>query len=68
MGHKRAGTPPVYELLDRTGPDHEPVFTVRASVEGVEPTEGRGASKRVAEQRAAEAILLREGVWTAETA
>ncbi|WP_294644367.1 ribonuclease III [uncultured Aureimonas sp.] len=66
--HKRAGTPPVYELLDRTGPDHEPVFTVRASVEGVEPTEGRGASKRVAEQRAAEAILLREGVWTAETA
>ncbi|WP_279477915.1 ribonuclease III [Aureimonas sp. SK2] len=66
--HKRAGTPPRYELLDRSGPDHEPVFTVRAAIEGIEPAEGRGPSKRVAEQQAAEAILLREGVWEPEPA
>lgn len=61
--HKRAGTPPVYELVDRTGPDHEPVFTVRAVIEGVRPETASGSSKRSAEQGAAEAILLREGVW-----
>ncbi|WP_182085832.1 ribonuclease III [Aureimonas sp. ME7] len=61
--HKRSGAPPTYELLDRSGPDHEPVFTVRASVAKVVPAEGSGPSKRVAEQRAAEAILTREGVW-----
>ncbi|WP_061934202.1 ribonuclease III [Aureimonas sp. AU22] len=66
--HKRAGAPPAYELLDRSGPDHEPVFTVRAAIEGVAPAEGRGPSKRVAEQRAAEAILVREGVWEPEEA
>ncbi|RIY01340.1 ribonuclease III [Aureimonas flava] len=66
--HRRAGAPPAYELLDRSGPDHEPVFTVRATIPDVAPAEGRGPSKRVAEQRAAEVILLREGVWEPETA
>ncbi|WP_062211932.1 ribonuclease III [Aureimonas sp. AU12] len=61
--HKRTGMPPVYELVERSGPDHEPVFTVRATVREVEPATGRGRSKRIAEQDAAETILLREGVW-----
>lgn len=61
--HKRAGTPPVYDLVDRSGPDHEPTFVVRARVADVAPAEGRGRSKRIAEQEAAAAILLREGVW-----
>ncbi|KTR06158.1 ribonuclease III [Aureimonas ureilytica] len=64
--HKQAGVPPVYEQIERSGPDHEPVFTVRASVPNYEPAEGRGRSKRIAEQNAAEVILLREGVWQSE--
>ncbi|WP_019995728.1 ribonuclease III [Aureimonas ureilytica] len=61
--HKQAGVPPTYELIERSGPDHEPVFTVRACVPDRAPAEGRGRSKRIAEQNAAEVILLREGVW-----
>ncbi|WP_062016391.1 ribonuclease III [Aureimonas sp. AU4] len=61
--HKRAGSTPRYELVDRFGPDHEPVFRVRAVIPDVEPEEGQGRSKRIAEQEAAEAILRREGVW-----
>lgn len=66
--HKRTGAPPAYELVERSGPDHEPVFTVRAVIGGVAPETASGASKRAAEQRAAEAILLREGVWLAADA
>lgn len=62
--HKRSGKVPLYELLDRSGPDHDPIFTVRAAVEGVKPAEGRGKSRRAAEQEAAEALLKREGVWS----
>ncbi|WP_102867835.1 ribonuclease III [Pseudovibrio exalbescens] len=54
---------PVYEVIDRSGPDHAPVFNIRVCVEGIEPGEATGASKRVAEQSAAELILRREGVW-----
>ncbi|MDD7908364.1 MULTISPECIES: ribonuclease III [Pseudovibrio] len=54
---------PIYEVVDRSGPDHAPVFNIRVTVEGVDPGEACGASKRVAEQSAAELILRREGVW-----
>ena len=62
--HKRSGTPPLYEAVDRTGPDHDPIFTVRAVVPDLEPALGTGRSKRAAEQEAAAALLLREGVWS----
>ena len=64
--HKRSGKVPSYELVERQGPDHDPVFTVRATVDGVRPAEGRGKSKRAAEQVAAETLLRREGVWSAD--
>ncbi|MEF2071950.1 ribonuclease III [Consotaella aegiceratis] len=54
---------PHYEVVGRSGPDHDPVFTVRVSVDGTEPGEGQGRSKRLAEQEAASAVLVREGVW-----
>lgn len=60
--HRRSGKVPTYELLERTGPDHDPLFTVRASVEGAAPATGTGRSKRAAEQEAAAALLKREGV------
>lgn len=61
--HTRGTALPKYEIRDRSGPDHEPVFTVQATVEGVVPGEGQGRSRRLAEQAAAEAILIRESVW-----
>ncbi|GAB4234725.1 MAG: ribonuclease III [Methyloligellaceae bacterium] len=54
---------PHYRDVGRSGPDHAPHFTVEVSVEGVPPVRGEGKSKRVAEQAAARALLLREGVW-----
>jgi ribonuclease-3 len=34
-------------------------------IEGIAPERGQGANKREAEQAAALAVLLREGVWQA---
>jgi len=36
-------------------------------IDGVAPERGHGANKRAAEQAAALAMLLREGVWQAPT-
>jgi ribonuclease III len=57
---------PVYRDEGRIGPDHSPKFEVSAIVQGFEPAQANGKSKRVAEQAAAEALLRREGVWTEE--
>jgi ribonuclease III len=64
--HQAAGVTPAYQIASREGPDHDPIFTVRVTVAGFEPATGNGRSKREAEQAAATAILLREGVWTNE--
>lgn len=62
--HKKFGLTPSYEIVLRAGPDHAPEFTVRASVGELPTSEAKGASKREAEQAAAETILRREGVWS----
>jgi len=56
---------PTYVIEGREGPDHQPVFTVSLQVPGFEPATGKGSSRRAAEEAAASAFLLREGVWTA---
>jgi ribonuclease-3 len=48
--------PPQYRTVDKTGPDHKPVFTVEVSIEGGSAT-GKGASRRSAEQDAAQILL-----------
>ena len=48
---------PAYELVGVAGPDHDPVFTVAATVRGLPRTSAEGRSKRAAEQVAAEHIL-----------
>lgn len=48
---------PVYRETRREGPPHDPVFTVEVFVEGRNPAEGVGRSKRLAEQAAAERLL-----------
>ena len=54
---------PRYLEVAREGPDHAPRFTAEVQIEGVAPERGQGANKREAEQAAALALLLREGVW-----
>ncbi|MEN3793718.1 ribonuclease III [Fulvimarina sp. MAC3] len=64
--HQRGPEPPRYEVVDRSGPDHNPKFRIKVSIAGVESSEGEGASKRLAEQSAATAMLIREKVWKDE--
>lgn len=53
---------PVYRLVERTGPDHAPVFIISAELPGYDPVRGEGASKKLAEQKAARAFMTRENV------
>jgi ribonuclease-3 len=48
---------PEYEIADATGPAHEPRFTARVKVGGVDAAIGQGASKQAAQQAAALAAL-----------
>ncbi len=53
---------PKYTVVARKGPDHAPRFTAEVLISGRAPAQGEGASKRIAEQAAATALLTREGV------
>lgn len=53
---------PLYVEVARKGPDHAPRFTSEVRITGKDPARGEGASKRAAEQAAATALLVREGV------
>ncbi|WP_205839363.1 ribonuclease III [Neorhizobium huautlense] len=61
--HAKFGLTPSYRIDDRSGPDHDPRFTVTVEVPGVSPETGVDRSKRAAEQVAATRMLEREGVW-----
>lgn len=57
---------PKYKVVNRNGPDHEPLFSCEVVVTGVAPELGEGTSKRLAQQAAASALLRREGVWASD--
>jgi ribonuclease III len=61
--HARYGVAPTYRVDDRTGPDHDPKFTVTVLVSTLPPETGVERSKRAAEQLAASRLLIRLGVW-----
>ena len=52
---------PTYAVTDRSGPDHQPLFTVRVLVQGLEPAQAQGRSRQEAEKAAAAVLLHREG-------
>ena len=58
--HVKGFDAPVYEVVERVGPDHDPRFKVEVRVEGTESEVGEGRSKRGAEQDAASRLLARE--------
>lgn len=53
----RKMAPPRYDVLERSGPDHAPVFRIAARLEDGRTGEGVAPSKRNAEQAAAKALL-----------
>lgn len=55
--------PPSYVLVERTGPDHAPEFTIGVDLAGFERIEAIGPSKKIAEHRVAEQFLVRQKVW-----
>lgn len=57
----RGQRPPDYVDLDRTGPDHAPVFSVEARLEDGRAARGEASSKRAAQQAAAAALLANLG-------
>lgn len=48
---------PVYTVVHTEGPSHAPLFTIEVSVEGLAPVTASGASKRAAEQKAAQMLM-----------
>lgn len=55
---------PSYTEVERTGPHHNPLFRIEVALPDRAPAEGKGRSKRAAEQAAADAMLKREGIRT----
>jgi ribonuclease III len=49
---------PLYEVVETSGPGHDPRFKVSVRVEGLQLFYGQGVSKREAEKQAAEKVLV----------
>lgn len=54
--------PPDYKLANRDGPDHAPQFTIAVVINGFDQITAKGSSKKLAEHKAAELFLAREGI------
>jgi ribonuclease-3 len=52
--------PPVYRVVSRTGPDHQPNFTLEVSVRDDAPAVGVGGSLQSAQKAAALNLLIRQ--------
>ncbi len=57
MVQARGMPAPVYTTIDKSGPDHEPTFTIAVRVKGEKEEMAKGQSKREAGQQAATIML-----------
>lgn len=55
----RKQSAPAYHLVGQQGPDHDRLFSVEVTVDGMVLGQGQGRSKKAAQQSAAEAALAR---------
>lgn len=53
----RGELPPAYVEINRTGPDHQPIFTIEARLASGASAQATAGSKRQAEQTAAQTLL-----------
>ena len=51
------GQQPVYSVIERSGPDHRPLFVVEVEVKNIGTAKGSGKSKKDAERYAAMHLL-----------
>ncbi len=58
----RGMPPPTYTETGRSGPDHQPQFTVVVTLENGARAEAQAGTKRIAEQQAAKALLARRAL------
>ena len=49
---------PVYKSLKQSGPQHRPIFKVNVNIENSKIFSATGKSKKIAEQNAAEKLLI----------
>ena len=54
---KKYGEPPVYRVIDLSGPDHQPVYTVEVSIRNHPVAQAVGAKRKSAESNAAQKVL-----------
>jgi ribonuclease-3 len=59
LSQAHLGYTPRYQTVEATGPDHDKVFTVAATINGIVYGKGQGRSKQVAAQTAAGEALER---------
>lgn len=50
---------PAYEIINRSGPDHAPIFDIEVRVQGYDPVTAEGPSRRHAEKIAAKLMLAK---------
>ena len=53
----RKGGPPEYVMVERSGPDHAPIFTIEVRLFNGQSAQAKAGNKRHAEQAAAQALL-----------
>ncbi len=62
VAHEKNLPAPRYVEIGREGAEHNPVFHMQVEIDGLEPQQGSGRNKKMAEQNAAEKMLLILGV------
>ncbi len=55
---------PAYQVVERSGPDHAPVFKISVQLPGYDAVYGEATAKRSAEQEAAQAFIEANGIMT----
>ena len=57
LAHAHGYQTPKYEVISRTGSEHEPTFTIKVSIDNLSPQSGSGHNKKMAEQAAAAKMI-----------
>ncbi|MFT3998130.1 MAG: putative dsRNA-binding protein, partial [Asticcacaulis sp.] len=53
---------PKYEIVERSGPDHAPIFKIAVTIEGYDPVVASGKSRQEAEKAAALSFIEHAGL------
>ncbi len=62
LAQAKFGVPPVYRVLEESGPDHDKLFTLGAYIKKRLYGQGSGHSKQMAQQKAAEEAIEKIGL------